>query len=85
MSLPVALSVWFLLPDYPHNTKAWYLTEEDKAMAMRRSANQGNAVVTGILDLKLAKRMFGSWRWWVLCIMYIFVSVLLNDYNSYES
>ncbi|RDW66647.1 hypothetical protein BP5796_09396 [Coleophoma crateriformis] len=72
MSLPVAISVWFLLPDYPHNTKAWYLTEEDKAMAMRRSANQGKANITGTLDLKLLVRMFGNWRWWVLCAMYIF-------------
>ncbi|KAF5978779.1 pantothenate transporter liz1 [Fusarium bulbicola] len=28
MSLPVALSVWWFLPDLPHNTKAWYITEE---------------------------------------------------------
>lgn len=74
MSLPVALSVWFLLPDYPHNTNAWYLTEEDKAIALRRAARQDKAAVTGVMDLKLLKRMFGSWRWWVLCLMYIFVS-----------
>lgn len=74
MSLPVALSVWWLLPDYPHNTKAWYLTEDDKRMAMVRSARQGKVEITGVLDLKLVKRMFGSWRWWVLVLMYIFVS-----------
>lgn len=74
MSLPVALSVWFLLPDYPHNTTAWYLTEEDKAIARQRAARQEKAAVTGVLDWKLVKRMFGSWRWWVLCLMYIFVS-----------
>ena len=74
MSLPVALSVWFLLPDYPHNTKAWYITESDKEMARRRAANIGRAEVTGVIDLKLLKRMFGNWRWWVLCAMYIFVS-----------
>jgi MFS transporter, ACS family, pantothenate transporter len=72
MSLPVALSVWWLLPDYPHNTTAWYLTEEDKALAMRRSAKQGKAEITGVMDFKLMKRMFGSWRWWVLVLMYIF-------------
>ncbi|CAF3449337.1 unnamed protein product [Fusarium graminearum] len=41
MSLPVALSVWWLLPDLPHNTKAWYITEEEKALALRRCALQG--------------------------------------------
>ncbi|KAF5660882.1 pantothenate transporter liz1 [Fusarium heterosporum] len=71
MSLPVALSVWWLLPDLPHNTKAWYITEEEKQIALRRSATQGKVQVTGKLDSALAKRMFGSWRWWVLCITYI--------------
>lgn len=78
MSLPVAFSVWWLLPDYPHNTTAWYLTEEDKQMAMNRSARQGKAEITGIVDLKLVKRMFGNWRWWMLCLMYIFVSPLVT-------
>ncbi|GKT41271.1 pantothenate transporter liz1 [Colletotrichum spaethianum] len=74
MSLPVALSVWWLLPDYPHNTTAWYLTEEDKQIAMQRAAKQGKAEITGIVDLKLVKRMFGNWRWWILCLMYIFAN-----------
>lgn len=77
MSLPVAFSVWWLLPDYPHNTTAWYLTEEDKQMSMQRSARQGKAEITGIVDPKLVKRMFGNWRWWMLCLMYIFVSPLI--------
>ncbi|CAG1966181.1 unnamed protein product [Fusarium graminearum] len=72
MSLPVALSVWWLLPDLPHNTKAWYITEEEKALALRRCALQGKVQVTGKLDLALAKRMFTNWRWWTLCLTYIF-------------
>ncbi|KAJ0341659.1 hypothetical protein COL922a_002098 [Colletotrichum nupharicola] len=74
MSLPIALSVWFLLPDYPHNTTAWYITEEDKQLAMQRSAKLGRVEITGVMDLKLVKRMFGNWRWWVLCLMYIFAN-----------
>ncbi|KAH7178945.1 major facilitator superfamily domain-containing protein [Fusarium sp. MPI-SDFR-AT-0072] len=62
MSLPVALSVWWFLPDLPHNTKAWYITEEEKQIALRRSATQGKIQVTGKLDKALAKRIFGSWR-----------------------
>ncbi|KAF3802557.1 Pantothenate transporter FEN2 [Colletotrichum gloeosporioides] len=82
MSLPIALSVWFLLPDYPHNTTAWYITEEDKQLAMQRSAKLGRVEITGVMDLKLVKRMFGNWRWWVLCLMYIFYgnSCQANNY-----
>ncbi|KAI1339463.1 pantothenate transporter liz1 [Xylariaceae sp. FL0016] len=84
MSTPVALSVWFLLPDYPSNTKAWYLTEEDKALGLARSANQGKANITGKMDMQLVKRMFGNWRWWTLCLMYIFYgnSCQANQYFS---
>ncbi|KFA55227.1 hypothetical protein S40293_09854 [Stachybotrys chartarum IBT 40293] len=58
MSLPVALSVWWLLPNLPHNTKAWYITEEDKALTLHRSAMQGKVQVTGKLDVALAKPYF---------------------------
>lgn len=75
MSTPVALSVWFLLPNQPENTKIWYLSDSDLEIAIARGQRIGRAPVTGKLDLKLVKRMFGSWRWWVLCPMYIFVSV----------
>lgn len=74
MSLLVAISVWLLLPDYPHNTKAWYIMEDDKRLTTQRAARQSKSEVTGVMDLELAKRIFGSWRWWMLCLMYIFVS-----------
>lgn len=84
MSLPVAVSVWFLLPDYPHNTQAWYITEDDRRLAMHRAAKQNKTEITGVLDLKLVKRMFGSWRWWILCTMYILYgnSCQANGYFS---
>ncbi|KAM0385693.1 hypothetical protein ACHAPY_000232 [Fusarium culmorum] len=66
------LSVWWLLPDLPHNTKAWYIKEEEKALVLRRCALQGKVQVTGKLDLALAKRMFTNWHWWTLCLTYIF-------------
>lgn len=85
MSLPVAMSVWFLLPDYPHNTKAWYITEEDKRLTIQRAAKQDKSDITGIIDLKLARRMFGNWRWWALCSVYIFVSRRQCQSNSVEA
>ncbi|KAF7187813.1 MFS transporter PfmaC [Pseudocercospora fuligena] len=66
----------WLYINYPHNTKAWYITEDDRRLAMERAARQNRTEITGILDLKLVKRMFGSWRWWILCAMYIFRNVI---------
>ncbi|KAJ3950313.1 uncharacterized protein N0V96_001457 [Colletotrichum fioriniae] len=55
---------------------------EDKQIAMQRAAKQGKAEITGVVDLKLLKRMFGNWRWWILCLMYIFYgnSCQANNY-----
>jgi ACS family pantothenate transporter-like MFS transporter len=32
--------IW-ILPDYPHNTKAFYLTEEERELATARCARNG--------------------------------------------
>lgn len=82
MSLPVALSVWLLLPGYPHSTKIWYLTENDKNLALERAAKQKKAQVTGVINFKLLRRMFSSWRWWLLCLTYIVVSAFANHETS---
>ncbi|KAM0352081.1 hypothetical protein ACHAP4_009092 [Fusarium culmorum] len=81
------LSVWWLLPDLPHNTKAWYIKEEEKALVLRRCALQGKVQVTGKLDLALAKRMFTNWHWWTLCLTYIFAAPYFAIYlreNGYS-
>lgn len=66
MTVPVAFLCLFVLPDYPSTTKAWYLTEEDRQMALRRSANAGKKEVGGHLNWALLKRMLGTWKWWGL-------------------
>lgn len=52
-------------------------------MAMRRGAKQDKAPITGVFDLNLVKRMFGSWRWWVLVATYIFYGNACQSYNYF--
>jgi hypothetical protein len=33
--------LFWILPDYPHNTKAFYLTEEERELAIARCARNG--------------------------------------------
>ncbi len=48
MTLPCALGVLLILPDLPSNTRAWYLTDEEKKYALERSLALGKvrALVT---------------------------------------
>lgn len=73
ISLPIALAGFWLYPDYPHNTKAFYLTEKDKALAKKRMEDVGRAPYSRF-DLKFVKRLFGSWHIYALTILYIIFS-----------
>ncbi|KAI8931058.1 hypothetical protein NX059_012069 [Plenodomus lindquistii] len=70
ISLPICLAGYFLLPDLPENTRAFYLTEDDRALAKDRMAKVGRAP-RGRLGLSAFKRIFGRWHVYLLTIAYI--------------
>jgi ACS family pantothenate transporter-like MFS transporter len=35
--------VFFLVPDFPENTKAWFLTDKEKEMGRARAARNGKS------------------------------------------
>ncbi|KAF7295869.1 MFS general substrate transporter [Mycena chlorophos] len=82
MSVPSAFLCLFLLPDYPSNTRAWYLTEEDKRLALQRNANVGRAEISETLDWKTFKPVLCSWRIYTLVVAYIWYgsSCQANNY-----
>ncbi len=41
MTIPCGLAVLLILPDLPSNTRAWYLTEEEKQFALERAIALG--------------------------------------------
>uniref|UniRef100_A0A0W0FAL3 Pantothenate transporter liz1 n=1 Tax=Moniliophthora roreri TaxID=221103 RepID=A0A0W0FAL3_MONRR len=52
----------FILPDLPSNTRAWYLTKEEKGYALERAIGLGKAQPgEKRLNLDLIKRMLCSW------------------------
>lgn len=68
----IQLFCLFVLPDYPTNCKIWYITEQERQIALRRSVNAGRTEVTGHISTALFKKMFGRWKWWLLVIAYLF-------------
>lgn len=78
MTFPSAVLTLFVLPDFPHNSKSRWLTEEERQLAIDRCARAGIAQIGGKLDVRLVKRIFGSWRIYLISITYLIVSCLLQ-------
>ncbi|ESK98227.1 pantothenate transporter liz1 [Moniliophthora roreri MCA 2997] len=71
MTIPCGVALLFILPDLPSNTRAWYLTKEEKGYALERAIGLGKAQPgEKRLNLDLIKRMLCSWRWYGLVLGY---------------
>ncbi|KAF4480436.1 Pantothenate transporter liz1 [Colletotrichum fructicola Nara gc5] len=70
ISLPICIAGYFLIPDLPENTRAFYLNEKDREMARNRMNAVGRAPRTK-LGLSAFKRIFGRWHVYYLTILYI--------------
>ncbi|KAI0525362.1 MFS general substrate transporter [Xylaria bambusicola] len=80
ISLPIAISGFFLFPDVPEITKSWWLTKEDIVMANKRMALEGRAK-RGKLTKAKFKKIFSSWHIYALVLLYIF----FNNGTGYGS
>lgn len=78
ISTPIALAGYWLLPDLPENTRAFYLSTEDRALARKRMADIGRAP-SSKLGCSAWRRVFGRWHVYALVLLYI---VFLNTGSS---
>lgn len=58
-----------LFPDTPTTTRAPYLTEEDRALAVSRIPDTNASRAP--LDLQFIKRLFTTWYWWGFVILWV--------------
>jgi sugar phosphate permease len=70
ISLPIAISGFFLLPDVPEITRAWYFTPAERALAQKRMQLEGRAPRAPYTKAKF-KRIFTSWHIYTLAILYM--------------
>lgn len=75
VSLPVGVLGYFFNPDFPENTRAFYLSPEEAALARRRLAADGYEPLGGssAWDRTKMLRILGTWQFWVLGASYFFV------------
>ncbi|KAG9503109.1 hypothetical protein J7337_005947 [Fusarium musae] len=68
ITIPVALYGFFLFPDTPHTTTAFYLSEEERALAKSRVPP---AEERPKLTFGYGKMVLTSWFWWGFVILWI--------------
>ncbi|KAK7742888.1 hypothetical protein SLS63_000456 [Diaporthe eres] len=70
ISTPICLAGYFMIPDLPENTRAFYLTDDDAALARKRMESIGRAPRRK-LGWSILKRVFTRWHVWALTLLYI--------------
>ncbi|KAF8852076.1 MFS general substrate transporter [Acephala macrosclerotiorum] len=71
ISLPVAIGGFFILPDVPEITRAWYLKPEEIEYSKQRMLLEGREQRKPYTKAKFAK-IFKSWHIYLLSLLYIF-------------
>ncbi|KAI5864744.1 MFS general substrate transporter [Durotheca rogersii] len=75
ISLPICVAGFFILPDLPENTRAFYLSESDREMARTRMEKAGRAPRTK-LGRSTFKRIFKRWHVYLLTILYVIFIII---------
>jgi ACS family pantothenate transporter-like MFS transporter len=70
ISLPICLAGFFLIPDLPENTRAFYLNADDAALARKRMNDVGRAPRKE-LGWGILRRVFMRWHVYALTLLYI--------------
>ncbi|KAG9778594.1 hypothetical protein HRR83_002765 [Exophiala dermatitidis] len=74
ISLPIALLGYFLYPDFPETTRAFYITEEEAKWARDRLVQEGlKPLGASAWNKTKIFRIMGHWQFWLLPIGYFLV------------
>ncbi|KAJ6623551.1 major facilitator superfamily domain-containing protein [Mycena sp. CBHHK59/15] len=79
ITVPIALYGFFFFPDTPETTTARYFSAEERQLAVARLPPKPKTN----LDLTLVRRVLGSWRIYVMCLIwYVIVGGELESIGS---
>lgn len=70
ISLPIAISGYFLVPDMPDNSRALYLTPEERAFGKKRMELEGRKGRQPFTKARVFS-FFKRWHIWLLTLLYI--------------
>lgn len=71
ISLPIGIAGLFLYPGLPTSPKVWWLTEDERKLAVARMQSQGTKQSSKI-GKRMLKRVFTNWHFYVVVLTYVF-------------
>ncbi|CAN9407478.1 unnamed protein product [Alternaria sp. RS040] len=71
ISLPIGLAGFLLYPGLPTSPKVWWLTEDERKLAVARMQSQGTKQ-SGKIGKRMLKRVFTHWHFYVAVLTYVF-------------
>ncbi|KAH8811627.1 major facilitator superfamily domain-containing protein [Xylogone sp. PMI_703] len=78
ISLPVGILGYFFNPDFPENTRAFYLSRKEVEYAKQRLVSDGyKPLGASAWDRTKIFRIMAQWQFWILSIGYFFVQASL--------
>ncbi|PSN65477.1 MFS general substrate transporter [Corynespora cassiicola Philippines] len=70
ISLPISIAGFFLFPGLPTSPKVWWLTEDEKSLAIARKEADGMKK-PGKIGRRMLKRVFTHWHFYVAVLTYV--------------
>ena len=70
MTVPIGLAILFVFPDNPYHNTAWFLTDEERALAIERVRAEGIAPPTKV-TWRTFTRILTRWRWYIFTLSYV--------------
>ncbi|KAF6013861.1 hypothetical protein HII13_001109 [Brettanomyces bruxellensis] len=80
IGIPVVLFGFFFLPDFPYNTKAFWLTKKEKELAKRRLIEDGRVSHRLNFNIHHIIPVLKSWQFWSFPIGYSFWTLTAGSY-----
>lgn len=74
ITIPVAALGWVVIPNLPVHKSAWYLTDEEKDVAITRLGKTKKAS----WDLTVFRRVLLSWQFWLLPMIFMLYSLCIQ-------
>ncbi|ORY23115.1 major facilitator superfamily domain-containing protein [Naematelia encephala] len=65
ITMPIALYGFLMFPDMPHNTKAWWMTPEERELCALRAPPQEHVTLTFKSFRGSLKKIFSSWQFYL--------------------
>ncbi|KAJ5175245.1 uncharacterized protein N7482_001122 [Penicillium canariense] len=89
ITFPMALWGYIALPDLPSTTRVFWLTQEEKALALQRIVNSGVKLDEPV-TAKCIKRVLSGWHFWVYTAYYTenigsYMNLWLKSLNRYTT